>query len=322
MKRKIAILCFEQCQMLDLSGPMDVLTDGAIPAARGYDLDVLSIEGGLLRSSSGLMIHTEKCKPLAGYDSLMVIGGQGVFAAIADSRLVEYIQAQAPEVSRVISICTGAFLLAQAGLLNGRAATTHWVCTRELQQLFPRVKVLPDDLYVKSGNVYTSAGVTAGIDLTLSIVAEDLGHDISMQIAKSLVVYYHRPGGQKQFSSPLNAQLEARPMFDKTRLYIEENLHSKLTVEVLSSVANMSERNFSRQFSSGMGVTPAKYVEGKRIDRIKLLLESTHYQLDNIAELTGFASVDVMRRTFVRHMGVAPVDYRLKFSRKAMSNGQ
>ncbi len=173
----------------------------------------------------------------------------------------------------------------------------------------------PDDIYVKSGNVYTSAGVTAGIDLTLSLVAEDLGHEISLQVAKNLVVYYHRPGGQKQFSHQLKAQLEAPPVFDRVLLYINANLHKELTVELLASVSNMSGRNFSRQFSSEMGATPAKYVEVMRIERMQQLLESSDLRLNKIADLTGFGSVDVMRRAFVRHLGVTPIDYRLNFSR-------
>jgi len=315
-KLKIAFLCFDDFQMLDLTGPMDVFTDENILDGGRYSVVVCSMEGGLVASTSGLSIESKKCGSLKGYNSLVVVGGRGVRNAIKDPLIINYIEKQANQVSRVISICTGAFLLAKAGLLNDRKAATHWAGVDNLQRAFPQVEVVPDDIYVKSGNVYTSAGITAGIDLALSIVAEDFGHDVSMRVAKNLVVYSYRLGGQKQFSNQLQAQIKGSPIFETLIHYIDENLDKEITVVKMAEISNMSGRNFSRKFTAEMKLSPAKYVEAARIERIKLLLEMGGIELSKVASLTGFASVDVMRRAFVRYMGVTPLEYGEGFSLK------
>ncbi len=313
-KLKVAMIIFDQFKILDLTGPMDVLSDQCIPAKNKYQIDVMSVNGGLVKSSGGLAVDSIAFKSLQGYDSLMVIGGQGVIGAISNQKIINYIREQSSHVNRVVSICTGAFLLAKAGLLENKKAATHWRSADDLQQLFPNIEVCPDDIYVKDDKIYTSAGVTAGIDLTLSLVADDLGHKIAMDVAKNLVVYYHRPGGQKQFSNQLQAQVKNQPQFENVLLHIESQLHQNIQVEHLAEIANMSGRHFSRQFSAQVGMAPGKYVEQVRVERMKQLLENTSTSLPKMAQQTGFASIDVMRRVFVRHLGVTPNEYRQNFS--------
>ena len=214
---------------------------------------------------------------------------------------------------RTASVCTGAFLLAEAGLLNGRRATTHWDDTVQLAREFPRISVQRDDIYVRDGQFVTAAGVTAGIDLALALIEEDFGRDVAMMTARMLVVYLKRPGGQSQFSQELSAQAKSSDRFERLRRWIFDNLDKSLTVEELADHAAMAPRSLARRFAQELGVTPAKFVEHARIDAARRDLEDSGLTIDKIAANRGFGGADRMRRSFQRSLGVSPQEYRDRF---------
>ncbi len=211
-------------------------------------------------------------------------------------------------------MCTGAFLLARAGILDGRKATTHWAACAALERTHPTVEVQPDPIFVRDGNVYTSAGVTAGIDLALALVEEDLGAEAALEVARSLVLFIRRPGGQAQFSRGLAGQAASRPGISQLQAWILDHLDHDLAVAALAERAFMSPRNFARVFTAEVGVTPAAYVEAVRLERARMLLETTDKQLEEIAQLCGFGTVETLRRTFARRLHVSPSDYRQRFA--------
>ena len=216
---------------------------------------------------------------------------------------------------RVVSVCAGAFLLAEAGLLDGKKATTHWRATRALAARFPKIDVQEDSIYVKDGNTYTSAGITAGIDLTLALVEEDLGHAAALDCARHLVVFMRRPGGQSQFSATLESQRADREVINDLVAWAADNLGNDLSVQAMAERAHMSVRNFSRVFRSEVGRTPAAFVEQLRVEATRQRLETTDQSIEEISRHCGFRSADSMRRAFQRVLRVAPSDYRLRFTR-------
>ena len=234
--------------------------------------------------------------------------------AEADEFLSSWLRLTARRSRRVGSVCTGAFLLARAGLLDGRRATTHWAACQALQRGYPSVEVEPDPIFVRDGNVYTSAGVTAGIDLTLALVEEDLGPCAALDVARELVLFIRRPGGQAQFSAGLAGQSAERPSLRSLQAWIADHLQADLSVAALAERSFMSVRNFARAFAGEVGVTPAAYVEALRLERARTLLETTDAQLEEIAGLCGFGTVETLRRTFGRRLSVNPSDYRSRFS--------
>ena len=242
-------------------------------------------------------------------DTLVVVGGTG--ATTSRGRVVaNWIRKAAGRARRVVSICTGAFLLAEAGLLDGRRATTHWMFTRELAARYPKVKVEPDPIFIRDGNLYTSAGVTAGMDLALALVEEDLGSAMALRIARTLVLFLRRPGGQAQFSISLSAQASNFKPLRELQIWMAENLNQDLSVGVLASRVGMSERNFARVFARESRTTPAQYVEHLRLEAASRELELTDKGLKEIALASGFRSVEVLRRAFLRHYGTSPSLYR------------
>ncbi len=279
-----------------------------------YGLQLLSKEGGIIASSSGLEIQTQKFKPLKNIDTLVVVGGTGVYDALKDETTLRFIQQQSIGVRRVVSICSGSFLLAAAGLLTGKRATTHWYAIDQFAAAYPEVTLEPDAIYVRDGSISSSAGVTAGIDLSLALVEEDLGRDIAMSIARALVIYYRRPGGQSQFSEPLKAQSIDPKKFGALCEYIQKNLQADLSVAALARRAAMSERNFSRSFSEVVALSPGKYVERIRLDSARKQLENTKKNLQEIAHDCGFNSAEVLRRLFKRHHQISPSEYRQHFA--------
>ena len=241
----------------------------------------------------------------------------GVRAAEDDVELIRWIRSAARRSRRVTSVCSGTFLLARAGLLEGRTVTTHWASTDELARRHPELKVEPNPIFVRDGNVWTSAGVTSGMDLSLALVEEDLGREIAAEIARWLVLFLQRPGGQAQFSSHLSTQVAERRPLRELQSWIADNLEADLRVETLADRAAMSPRNFARFFRREIGMTPAAYVEQLRVERARQLLEDTAHPVDLISGRCGFGTPETMRRAFGRRVGVPPAEYRARFNRPA-----
>lgn len=331
--RLICILAFDDAQLLDIAGPAQTFTtanDIAGGEARTdgppYRVVVGSQNGGLIRTSCGLPVMTE---PLAAQrkdrpiDTLIVAGGIGVGAAAVDRELVDWVARQSRTARRTASVCTGAFVLAATGLLAGRAATTHWKACARLAELHPEIKVERDPIYVQDGPFWTSAGVTAGIDLVLALVEQDLGRRLAMRVAQHLVVFLKRPGGQSQFSAPLAAQSAAaaadpEDRFAALHAWIAGHLADDLRVERLAQRAGMSERTFARAYAAKLGTTPAKAVEALRLEAARRALEDTAMPIKQIAGTCGFGDEERMRRAFIRQLAVSPLDYRKRFSTAAM----
>ena len=310
---KIAFICFPDFQSLDLIGPMEVFSGLNQEGKKKYELSILSEFGGNITSSSGLSIQTIVLKNLKGYDSLIIVGGKGAKNASQNPILVSYIQQESKNVRRLVSICTGSFILAATGLLDGKKATTHWRLLKQLQSIYPKIKVDDNAIYVNDGDIYTSAGVSAGIDLTLTLIADDYGKALSRDVAKELVVYYHRPGGQKQFSNYLKMQSVENVKLQKVCTYIFNNPQEDLTILKLASISNMSPRNFSRKFTQELQLTPGKYVEETRLEKAKLLLEQNQLPLSKIATEVGISSSDVLCRLFKKHFNVSTSEYKKHF---------
>jgi transcriptional regulator GlxA family with amidase domain len=317
--RQILFIAFDQVLLLDLSGPLQVFDTSCEEPARGerpYIVRVASVDGGLVATSSGVKLMTEKLAGIAGkeIDTIIVPGGPGVHAAAEDRRLVEWMRKNAPRIRRVCGACTGAFVLAAAGLLDGRRAVTHWGSCDLLKQRFPKTSVAPDALFVRDGGVWTSAGVTAGIDLALTLVEADRGHREAMRVARRLVVFLKRPGGQAQFSVPLSLQAGEGAAFEELHGWMQDNLALDLKVETLAGHMAMSPRTFARKYVETIGRTPARVVEELRVEAARRALEGTELSLKQIAERYGFGDEDRMRRAFRRRLNVAPQDYRARFA--------
>ncbi|HYD48412.1 MAG TPA: GlxA family transcriptional regulator [Terriglobales bacterium] len=317
--RSIAVFTYNGGQSLDAVGPLEVFStanrlivrDGG---ERPYQLQVIAPQAGPVTMSSGLtMLADRGCAGTrGGIDTLVVAGGS--IEQIFDDRTVErWLRAIAPRTRRIASVCTGAFLLARAGLLDHRRVTTHWSAAARLAQLFPHVEVDADAIFIRAGNVYTSAGVTAGIDLALALVEEDLGHRTALAVARQLVVFLKRPGGQSQFSSHLEAQRRVPGALGDLPEWILAHLGEDLGIDQLAARAAMSPRNFARVFQRALGTTPAKFVERARIDAARRYLEDAGLGLEDVARRAGFRSAEQMRRTFHRHLRVMPHDYRRRF---------
>jgi len=319
--RRVALVTFAQAQSLDLVGPLEVFAaathlmhrrDASAPPS--YETIVLADRAGPVRMSSGLVVQAERAfgELRGGIDTLLVSGGD-VRAPLADLALRRWLRAMARRVRRLGSVCSGAFILAEAGLLDGRRATTHWVAVERFREAYPRVQVEPDAIFVRDGNLVTSAGVTAGIDLALALVEEDLGHEVALAVARHLVVFLKRPGGQSQFSSHLAAQAASGGALRQLPQWILDHLDEDLSVESLAEQVAMSPRNFARVFLRETGQTPAKFVELARVDAARRLLEDDGLGLEQVAARCGFGSGEHMRRTFLRHLRVVPHDYRRRF---------
>ena len=316
--RFIDLLAFPAVQLLDVTGPLQVFASAndIVVEAGGsppYTLRVVAQGGQGITASAGLALAAEPLPPAdAAVDTLMVAGGQGVEAAAADVVLVDWVRERATQARRVASVCTGAFLLAASGVLDGRRAATHWSCCAELARRFPAVHVEPDPIFVRDGSVWTSAGVTAGIDLALALVEEDLGLTVALAVARYLVVYLKRPGGQAQFSAALSLQA-ADDKFGALHAWINAHLAHDTSLPVLASQAGMSERSFSRHYTDATGQTPARAVERLRVEAARRLLSGSRLPIKRISQRCGFGSEETMRRSFVRLLDVSPQDYRARF---------
>lgn len=313
--RRVVILAFPGLQTLDVHGPAEVFsTATTLNRGDGYAVEVAAQDPGPVRTSS-VALHPDgaiaDCR--GRIDTLLVPGGTGVAAACEDEALVGWLRAAAGRSRRVASVCTGSFLLARAGLLDGRRATTHWSGCTELARRHPEVEVDPDPIFVRDGHVITSAGVTAGMDLALALVEEDLGREIALEVARWLVLFVKRPGGQAQFSSQLAAQMAEREPLRELQAWIPDHLTDDLSVPALASRACMSERNFARAFRAETGMTPAAYVESARVESARIALETGGLPVEAVARRSGFGTVETMRRAFRRRLGVSPGSYRERF---------
>ncbi|QND53136.1 GlxA family transcriptional regulator [Phyllobacterium sp. 628] len=300
MTRNIGFFVFPQFQILDLTGPLAAFQ----VAGAEYVLHVISPDGGLVTSSAGLEVMT---KPAVGqhFDTLVVAGGYGARLGSHTPALPALVKEIAERSRRIASVCTGAFLLAAAGILDGRRATTHWRRAGDLQKRFPHIAVDGDRIFVKDGSIWTSAGITAGIDLALALIEEDLGLAAARAVAQELVVYHRRPGGQSQFS----AMLELEPDSDRVRralVFAREHLHEALPVERLAEAACLSPRQFGRAFRAETGETPAKAVERLRAEAARVRIESGNEPIESIAISVGFTDPERMRRAFLRLYGQPP----------------
>ena len=315
--RRIVFVAFDGVQALDVFGPLEAfsLADRQTPGG-AYELALTTRDGRPIRTSSGveLAAHTALRDVGGAIDTLIVAGGQGTRAATADAELIESVAAAAGRARRVASVCTGAFLLGQAGLLSGRRATTHWAACGALGRAHPDVEVDPAPIFVRDGDVYTSAGVTAGIDLALALIEQDLGRELALAVSRALVLFIRRPGGQAQFSEGLAGQQAERESVRELQAWIVGHLADELHVAALAERSHMSARNFARVFRREVGMTPAAYVAQLRLERARTLLETTDLQIDEVARRCGFGTVETLRRSFGRRLGVSPSDYRERFA--------
>jgi transcriptional regulator GlxA family with amidase domain len=317
--RTIEVLAFPSVQLLDVTGPLQVFASANDHVAQAggagpYRFSLVAKGGGSVIAAAGIAL-TAAPLPSGGVevDTLVIAGGDGVEAAVADTELVEWLAARTGRARRVASVCTGAFLLAATGALNGRRAVTHWSYCDELGRRFPEIRVEPDPIFVRDGQVWTSAGVTAGIDLALALVEEDLGRETALAVARYLVVFLKRPGGQAQFSATLSLQT-AEDRFGPLHDWIGGHLNLDLSLPTLAAQAGMSERSFSRHYLTETGSTPARAVEKLRVEAARHMLSETLQPVKRIAQRCGFGSEETMRRSFVRLISVTPQDYRARFS--------
>ena len=320
--RRILLLAAPGTQILDLVGPFQVFARASEIVARSaksappvYSLEVVTTQEGLLLTSCGLRLEAHRTfEEVRGrVDTLLIAGGATVEEAREDAAVVNWLRRISPQLRRVGSICTGAFLLARAGLLDGRRATTHWKYCDRLARRYPAIRIDPDPIFIRDGNVYTSAGVTAGMDMALALVEEDVGSAVALQVARELVLYLRRPGGQSQFSAALNLQAGDRQPFRELGAWVLENLRRDLSVDALASHVGMSPRNFARVFRARMNMTPAKFVETLRLDAARRRLQESNASLEAVATTCGFRNSDAMRSAFRRVLRVAPGEYRWRF---------
>ncbi len=324
--RQVVILAYPRVQSLDVTGPLEVFAGAQLLAEagrvsdRGYQVTIVSRDGKPLTTSSGLMVtpHCGVQDAPAPIDTLIVAGGYGCMEAADDRVLIDWIVEASAAARRTVSVCTGAFLLARAGLLDRRRATTHWASAAELARLHPAVHVDPEPIFVRDGSIWTSAGVTSGMDLSLALVEEDLDREAALTIARHLVLFLRRPGNQSQFSATLTAQHPRREPLQEAMRFVVEHLAEDHCVEAMAARAHMSPRHFARAFRAETGVTPARYVERVRLEDARRRLEDTAEPVAAIAAACGFGTAETMRRAFLRALEVAPAEYRRRFNVRAM----
>jgi transcriptional regulator GlxA family with amidase domain len=314
----VEVLAFPAVQLLDVTGPLQVFASANDMMVRAgnqppYAIRLVAPGGNSVEASAGVALVADPLSALdMRVDTLVVAGGEGVNAASVDAVLVDYVRQRTRQARRTASICTGAFLLAATGALDGRRAVTHWQHCAELARRFPAVHVESDPIFVRDGSIWSSAGVTAGIDLALALVEEDLGRTVALAVARYLVVFLKRPGGQAQFSEALSLQA-AEDKFGVLHDWISKHLAEDLSLPVLASHAGMSDRSFSRHYADSTGLTPARAVERLRVEGARHLLSDTRLPVKRISQRCGFGSEETMRRSFLRLLSATPQDYRARF---------
>ena len=319
---RVAIVAYEGVSLLDLSGPLEALRIASTPpndvaASLRYACSVHSVHGGPVMTADGVALVTEPVTALDGHviDTLIVPGACDINDARRDRELIDWIGQRAPHCRRLCSVCIGAFLLAEAGLLHGKRVVTHWQHCRRLAESYPGITVEPDAIYVCDGAIWSSAGVTTGIDLALALIEQDCGRAVAMQVARVLVVYLRRMGGQSQYSALLAAQAESTSdAFAELERWIAEHLTADLRVERLAERVGMSPRNFARRYRETRKRSPGRAVESVRVDAARRALQETDDRIEDVARRCGFASEEHMRGAFARHLGISPRAYRERFA--------
>ncbi|MBK3798117.1 helix-turn-helix domain-containing protein [Azospirillum brasilense] len=312
---RIVLLAPPGVQALDVVGPAEVFWEAArrLGDPKAYEVQVMGTAEGPVCGTGSLRFLADRTihDPDQPIDTLLIAGAPS-FSAI-DPAVIDWLRRRAPEVRRYGSICTGVFLLAATGLLDGRRVTTHWECADKLRAEFPTLTVDSDQIFIRDGNISTAAGVTSGIDLALSLLEEDHGRELALLVARYMVMFLKRPGGQSQFSAHLAAQVSSRTGIQKIQAYVLDNLSADLSVEALASQAGMSSRNFARVFKRDVGRPPADFVEAARLDAARRMLVDSSAPLQRVAYVCGFGDASTMRRAFVRNLGINPADYRKRF---------
>jgi transcriptional regulator GlxA family with amidase domain len=323
----MVMLAYPGAQILDVTGPLEVFAIAtrllSVRTSRdpGYRMELVAESAGPIPMSSGLELVAQRAmRDVRGpIDTLFVAGGEGARRAVRDPATIDWIRRTDARARRTAAVCTGAFLLARAGLLEGRHATTHWGSCAALARSFPGVRVEPDRIYVRDGRIATSAGVTAGMDLALALLEDDLGGELARDVARQLVLFLRRPGGQSQFSVQLAGPVAHRPSLRELQAWIHEHPGADLGVEALARRMAMSPRNFARVFTRELAVTPARYVERARVEAARQWLEDSRAGLDEVAAACGFGSAETLRRAFQRLLRVSPSAYREAFAREALA---
>lgn len=325
--KRIGIVIFDRCQIIDATGPSAVFgaANEVHQAAGGsaplYDLRMIAVRSGPVRTSIGVSLFADSTlkDAVAPFDTLICAGGKGTLRFIADHDAVADVHRLTSSARRVVSVCTGAYILAAAGLLDGRRAATHWAHCRSLADRFPEVRVEADPIFVKDGNVYTSAGVTAGMDLALALLEEDHGKALALNVAREMVMFMKRPGSQAQFSRQLSAQMAPQGNIRDVQIWLLDRLDQEIGVETMAERAAMSLRTFNRHFKKTTGLTPAGFVQEARVEAARTLLEDSDLPVKQIAARCGFGDEERMRRAFHRILEVSPQDYRMRFASLASS---
>jgi transcriptional regulator GlxA family with amidase domain len=321
----IVTLGFEGAEIIDIAGPLDILCTAPCYLENGFDMSlrhesiVVSEFGGPITTlPSSITIHTERIDSITDkkIDTLIIPGGYSMNDALRSPELISWIKKMAGQARRVVSICTGAFLLGEAGLLKGQTVTTHWRFIEEFSNRYPDVTVEADSIFTVNKNLFTSAGITSGMDLALHLVTEDWGAEIALRIARDWLLYAKRPGGQSQFSALLPQKGSERETIAELQSWIMDNLNADLTVRALAERLSMSPRNFARVFQTETGTTPAKYVETVRIEAARRWLEQSSQSIESIADECGMGDSERLRRSFIRRLGVNPSDYRRRFENR------
>ena len=323
--KKIGLLGFDGVMALDLVGPVDAFTSAEIEEPNGqpsrcYEVVIIGFSDKSFVSESGVVFKPHKTMSNApALDTLILPGGKGLRVPETQARVAEWIKNRINRIRRVATVCTGAYGLAATGLLDGRCVTTHWRYALDLARRFPKLKVNPNALYLKDGKFYTGAGITAGIDLSLALIEEDFGPRVALAVARELVVYLKRPGGQEQFSEPLRFQVRSSDRFAELAAWIQGHLQQDLSAETLANRACLSPRHFSRRFKDAFGSPPAAFVEGLRLSEARERLTLPDQTIESVADSVGFKSADAFRRAFERRFGIAPSNYRKNFAMRSES---
>jgi transcriptional regulator GlxA family with amidase domain len=321
-RRRVVALALPGGDPLELVGPLEILgtanmvLESAGRPDLGYDFEVAAPAKGVILEWKGLKLIAERaCHELRGPIDTLIVQAMDISAAgLRERRMLRWLARVAPRIRRVASVCSGTYVLAEAGLLDGRRATTHWAFCDDFARRYPRVRVDPEPIFVQDGNLYTSAGATAGLDLTLAFVEQDFGREVALRVAQYLVFFLKRPGNQAQFSVQMASQLAERDVIRDVQTYVYENLDADLSVLALAKRAAMSPRNFARVFAEQVGVTPGRFVEDARQEIARERLEQSKMTVDEIAAACGYHSAETMRQAFVRSLGVSPSEYRRRFA--------
>jgi transcriptional regulator GlxA family with amidase domain len=326
--RTVDIIIYPGFKALEAIGPLSVFEYANLHLQKqrkgiGYDVRFASTSVGPVQSDTQMMLHASKAvSTLALPDDAIVVGARNIQGALEHAwPVVDWIVAVHPQISRLAALCSGAFFLASAGVLEGKRATTHWSVAQMLQENFPSIEVDADAIFVRTGNLWTSAGVTAGIDLALAFVEEDFGRELALDVATDMVVYLKRPGGQSQFSTHLLSQKTVRPNIREIQNWILENLDQRLSSTALAQKAMMSVRNFARVFQQEVGQSSQEFIEASRLERAKQLLADVALPIKKIAALSGFTDDDHMRRVFQKRLGITPKLYRERFATTGIHEG-